>query len=183
MRKYAVAVLIVSLFALLGFAFIGTYFQPVDSLIRPPQAEGENLAIQLAFSEAAGDDFILKQPLNGNYRNAYTFIDLTGDNNDEVIVFYSKSNDLGIVRMNVLDKKDDKWVSIADFQSAHSDIHEIEFADLNGDNTKEIIVGWTVLGESYSKLITVYQITDSENNINIKTVYNDYYSKMNLPNK
>ncbi len=180
MRKYAVAVLIVSLFALLGFAFIGTYFQPVDSLIRPPQAEGENLAIQLAFSEAAGDDFILKQPLNGNYRNAYTFIDLTGDNNDEVIVFYSKSNDLGIVRMNVLDKKDDEWVSIADFQSAHSDIHEIEFADLNGDNTKEIIVGWTVFGESYSKLITVYQIVDSENNINIRPVYMDHYSTFRI---
>ena len=161
MRKYAFAVLIISMIALLGFVYISTYFQPVDSLIRPPQAEGENLAIQLAFDDAVGGDYILKQPLNGSYRNAYTFIDLTGDNNDEVVVFYSKNDDLGIVRMNVLDKSDGKWVSIADFQSVHNDIQELGFADLNGDGTKEIIVGWTVTGESYSKLIKVYQINDT----------------------
>ncbi|MBO7320292.1 MAG: hypothetical protein J6V06_09775, partial [Clostridia bacterium] len=176
MRKYAMAVLIISLIALLGFAFVSTYFQPVDSLIRPPQAEGENLSIQLAFSEAVGEDYLLKQPMNGNYRSAYTFIDLTGDKNDEVIVFYSKSNDLGIVRMNVLDKSDGEWVSIADFQSVHNDIQEIEFADLNGDGTKEIIVGWTVSGESYSKLITVYQINSDKTATDIESVYVDYYS-------
>ena len=176
MRKYAMAVLTISLIALLGFAFVSTYFQPVDSLIRPPQAEGENLSIQLAFSEAVGEDYLLKQPMNGNYRSAYTFIDLTGDKNDEVIVFYSKSNDLGIVRMNVLDKSDGEWVSIADFQSVHNDIQEIEFADLNGDGTKEIIVGWTVFGESYSKLITVYQINSDKTATDIESVYVDYYS-------
>lgn len=180
MRKYAMAVIIVSLIALLGFAFVSTYFQPVDSLIRPPQAEGENLAIQLAFNDAVGGDCILKQPLNGNYRNAYTFIDLTGDNNDEVVVFYSKNDDLGIVRMNVLDKTDDEWVSIADFQSVHNDIQEIEFADLNGDGTKEIIVGWTVTGESYSKLIKVYQIDNTQNHINISSIYADYYSMFRI---
>lgn len=176
MRKYAVAVLIISMIALLGFVYISTYFQPVDSLIRPPQAEGENLSIQLAFSEAVGKDYLLKQPINGKYRSAYTFIDLTGDKNDEVIVFYSKSNDLGIVRMNVLDKEQDEWVSIADFQSVHNDIQELEFADLNGDGTKEIIVGWTVFGESYSKLITVYQINGGHSDVNIESVYVDYYS-------
>ena len=176
MKKYAMAVIIVSLIALLGFAFVSTYFQPVDSLIRPPQAEGENLSIQLAFEKAVGDDYLLKQPINGNYRNAYTFIDLTGDNNDEVIVFYSKRNELGIVRMNVLDKTDGEWVSIADFQSVHNDIQEIAFADLNGDSSKEIIVGWTVFGESYSKLITVYQINTADDRVNIESVYVDYYS-------
>ena len=180
MRKYAVAVIIVSLIALLGFAFISTYFQPVDSLIRPPQAEGENLSIQLAFKKAAGDDYILKQPLNGSYRNAYTFIDLTGDKNDEVIVFYSKSDNLGIMRMNVLDEIDGEWVSVADFESVHNDIQEIDFADLNGDGTKEIIVGWTVFGDSYSKLITVYQIETDERDVSIYPVYVDYYSMFRL---
>lgn len=176
MKKYAIAVILVSLIALLGFAFISTNFRPIDSLIRPPQAEGENYSIQLAFKEAVGDDCLLKQPVSGNYRSAYTFIDLTGDKENEVIVFYSKSNDLGIVRMNVLDKTDGEWKSIADFQSVHNDIQEIDFADLNGDGTKEIIVGWTVFGESYSKLITVYHIGGEEGNIVIEPVYGDYYS-------
>lgn len=176
MKKYAVFVILVSLIALFGFAFISTHFQPVDSLIRPPQAEGENYSIQLAFKEAVGEDCLLKQPISGNYRSAYTFIDLTGDRNDEVIVFYSKSDELGIVRMNVLDKTDGGWVSIADFQSVHNDIQEIDFADLNGDGTKEIIVGWTVSGDSYSKLITVYHICNDNDKTVIEPIYGDYYS-------
>ncbi len=180
MKKYAVAVIIVSLIALLGFVFISTYFQPIDSLMRPPQVEGDNLSIQLAFEEFVGKDYLLKQPVSGNYRSAYTFIDLTGDNDDEVIVFYSHSDDLGIVRMNVLDKTEDKWVSLADFQSVHNDIQEIDFADLNGDGTKEIIVGWTVFGESYSKLITVYHISNDKGKIIIEPVYGDYYSMFKI---
>ncbi len=180
MKKYAVLVIAVSLIALLGFVFVSTYFQPVDSLLRPPQVEGENLLIQQTFEENVGKDYLLKQPISGSYRSAYTFIDLTGDKNDEVIVFYSKSDDLGIVRMNVLDKAEGQWVSIADFQSAHNDIQEIDFADLNGDGTKEIIVGWTVFGESYSKVITVYHIGTVENRIIIEPVYADYYSMFRI---
>ncbi len=180
MKKYAVFVILVSLVALLGFAFVSTYFRPVDSLIRPPQAEGENYSIQLAFKEAVGDDVLLKQPVSGSYRSAYTFIDLTGDKDDEVIVFYSKRDELGIVRMNVLDKAGGEWVSIADFQSVHNDIQEIDFADLNGDGTKEIIVGWTVFGESYSKLMTVYRIGRENADIIIEPVYAGYYSTFKI---
>lgn len=176
MKKYAILVIIVSIIAVFGFILISTYFQPLDSLMRPPQVEGENLSIQLAFEESVGKDYLLKQPISGSYRSAYTFIDLSGNKDNEVIVFYSNSSDLGIVRMNVLSKSDGKWSSIADFQSAHSDIQEIEFADLNGDGTKEIIVGWTVFGESYSKLIMIYHISDSNDKIIIEPVYGNYYS-------
>lgn len=175
MRKYAISVIIVSLIALLGFLFITTYFQPVDSLIRPPKVEGENLSVQLAFEKSIDGDYVLKQPLSGEYRSAYIFNDLTGDNDDEAIVFYSKSIELGIVRMNVLDKIDGEWTSIADFQSDYNDIQEINFADLNGDGTDEVIVGWTVFGESYAKLMTVYQFS-GESSIEIKPIYSDYYA-------
>lgn len=179
MRKYAVSVIIVSLIALLGFLFISTYFQPVDSLIKPPKLEGENLSIQLAFESSIDGDYVLKQPLSGEYKSAYILADLTGDNDDEVVVFYSKSSELGIVHMNVLDKTDGEWASIADFQSDYNDIQEINFADLNGDGTKEIIVGWTVLGESYAKLMTIYQFS-LEDKMMLRPIYSDYYSKFDV---
>lgn len=175
MRKYAVSVIVVSLIALLGFLFITTYFQPVDSLIRPPKPEGENLSIQLAFEESIDGDYVLKQPISGEYRSAYIFADLTGDNDNEVIVFYSMSNELGIVHMNVLDKIEDNWVSIADFQSVYNDIQEINFADFNGDGIKEVIVGWTVNGESYARLMNIFQFS-VDNDIVISPIFTDYYS-------
>ena len=175
MRKYAVSVIVVSLIALLGFLFITTYFQPVDSLIRPPKPEGENLSIQLAFEESIDGDYVLKQPISGEYRSAYIFADLTGDNDNEVIVFYSMSNELGIVHMNVLDKIEDNWVSISDFQSVYNDIQEINFADFNGDGIKEVIVGWTVNGESYARLMNIFQFS-VDMDIVISPIFTDYYS-------
>ncbi len=176
MKKFAVCLIVISLIALLGFAIVTTTFQPLDSLMRPPKVEGENLSIQLAFEEKIGTRYVLKQPISGNYRSAYNFIDLTGDKKEEVIIFYSKADNLGIVRMNVLNYTDGKWLSVADFQSVHNDIQEIEFADLNGDGNKEIIVGWTVFQDSYSKLISVYEVDTKKKGVRIYPVYGDYYS-------
>lgn len=176
MKKYAFWLVFLSLLAVTGFMIITTTFQPLDSLMKPPKVDGENLSVQLAFEEKVGTDYILKRPIKGSYRSAYTFIDLTGDKNNEVIVFYSKADNLGIVRMNVLINNDGQWESIADFQSVHYDILEVDFADLNGDGNKEIIVGWTVFEDSYSKYVRIYEISKNETSYKIYPIYGDNYS-------
>ena len=180
MKKYAIWLIIIALIALLGFTIVTTTFRPLESLMKPPKVEGENLAIQLAFEEKIGTDYVLKQPISGNKRSAYNFIDLTGNSKDEVVVFYSKADNLGIVRMNVLDNINGEWKSIADFQSVYNDIQEVEFADLNGDGNKEIIVGWSVYQDSYSKLMSVYEINDRKDTVRIYPIYGDYYSKFSI---
>lgn len=176
MKKYGIGLIFMSILALIGCITVTTSFEPLETLMKPPKVEGENLSIQLAFEENVGEDYLLKQPISGNHRSAYNFIDLTGDKNDEVVIFYSKTDDLGIVRMNVLDNIDGKWISVADFQSVHNDIQEVEFADLNGDGKKEIIVGWTVFQDSYSRLICVYEINSDDNDVRIYQIYSAYYS-------
>lgn len=180
MKKYAIWLIIIALIALLGFTIVTTTFRPLESLMKPPKVEGENLAIQLAFEEKIGTDYVLKQPISGNRRSAYNFIDLTGNSKDEVVVFYSKADNLGIVRMNVLDNINGEWKSVADFQSVYNDIQEVEFADLNGDGNKEIIVGWSVYQDSYSKLMSVYEINDRKDTVRIYPIYGDYYSKFSI---
>ena len=176
MKKYAFWLVFLSLLAVTGFMIITTTFQPLDSLMKPPKVDGENLSVQLAFEEEVGTDYILKRPIKGNYKNAYTYIDLTGDKNNEVIVFYSKADNLGIVRMNVLINNDGQWESIADFQSVHYDILEVDFADLNGDGNKEIIVGWTVFEDSFSKTIRIYEVSQEYNSYKIYPIYGNNYS-------
>lgn len=176
MKKYGVWFIVFTLIVLLGFTIVTTTFQPMESLMRPPKVEGENYSVQLAFEEKIGEDYILKQPINGNHRSAYNFVDLTGDKDNEVVIFYSKADNLGIVRMNVLDNINGKWISVADFQSVHNDIQEVEFADLNGDGNKEIIVGWSVFQDSYSKFISVYEISNNKKAARIYPIYGAYYS-------
>lgn len=176
MKKYSVGLVFVVLILAAALFFLVSAFKPIDTLMKPPKVEGENLSIQLAFEESVGDNYLLKQPLNGDYRSAYTFIDLDGDNDDEVIVFYSDSQAIDIVRMNVLNKTDGKWQSIADFESLHNQIQEIKFADLSGDRQKEIIVGWATYQDDYSKLLSVYKLSHSQGNTTIEPVFDDSYS-------
>ena len=179
MKKYAIGLIFLSILALIGCVGVTTAFEPLENLMKPPMVEGENLSIRLAFEENVGKNYLLKQPISGNYRSAYTFIDLTGDGENEVVVFYSMNNDLGIVRMNVLDTVDGVWKSVADLQSVYNDIQEVAFSDLNGDGSKEIIVGWITLPDSYSKLLSVYEIK-VDTDVYIEAIYSDNYTKFKV---
>ncbi len=177
MKKYSFWLITTSIFLAVVLFLLVSAFKPINSLIKPPKVEGENLSIQLAFEESVGDNYLLKQPISGSYRSAYTFIDLDSDKDDEVIVFYSYYDAMDIIRMNVLDKIDNDWHSIADFESTHNQIQEIEFSDLNGDKLKEIIVGWSTYRDDFSKLLSVYEISEgTDDRFSIKSVFDDAYS-------
>lgn len=176
MKKYSAGLVAVALILAVMLVMLVSAFKPINSLIKPPKVEGENLDIQVAFEKYAGNNYLLKQPIKGDYRSAYTFIDLDGDDDNEVIVFYSDTSEIDIVRMNVLDKVNDEWESIADFKSLHNQIQEIEFADLNGDKYKEIIVGWATYQDDYSKLMSVYKISSVSDEVSIESVFDDSYS-------
>ena len=180
MKKYSVGLITVAVLLAVALFVLASEFKPINSLMRPPKVEGENLSIQLAFEENVGDNYLLKQPIKGDYRSAYTFIDLDGDNDNEVIVFYSSQEAIDIVRMNVLDIIDGRWKSVADFESIHNQIQEVKFADLNGDKLKEIIVGWTTYQDDYSKLLSVYKINRAKEGVSIKPVFDDSYSQFEI---
>lgn len=181
MRKYAFSFLIVLVVSMLAVVLFSNSFESVDSLMKPPKLEGENLEIQLAFEKNVGTNYILKSPIKGRHRSAFTFVDLTGDKDNEAVVFYSKSNEIGVVRMNVLDEIDGEWVSIADFESIHNEIQQIEFADLNGDKVKEIIAGWATYQNDISKSISIYEfVSDDDNKAAINLIYTDTYSEFSI---
>lgn len=181
MRKYILAIIAVFFTAAFALAVAMFEFKPIDSLMKPPKIEGENLQIQLAFEAFAGDGYNLITPLKGEHRSAYTFFDLDGDSNDEAIVFYSKSDENDIVRMNILSSDSEGgWKSLADIDTGHSDVQQVEFADLNGDRIKEIIVGWTVFQSEYTKTMNVYMLTEENKSYTFKSIYNSTYSDFRI---
>lgn len=176
MRKYIPAVVSIIISAVLIWALVEFEFEPMENLMKPPKVGGENLKIQLAFENAVGGEYRLITPLKGNYRSAYTFVDLDSDGEDEVIVFYSKDTDTDVVRMNILGTDSDgNWYSLSDFENSHSEVQQIEFADINADKIKEIIVGWTVYQNELAKTMNVYMLSNDEENIKIESVYSDTY--------
>lgn len=177
MKKVLTAFLLIGFICLLGLVLTKMTYEPVDSLIRPPKIEGENAEIQTAFENSVESGYLFKSPLAGEYRSSFIRKDIDSDSTDEVIVFYAKTDAVDVIRINVLDKKDGQWESIADIESTYNDIYQINFADVDNDSFTEIIVCLRNFENELLNTLNVYNVTDTKSGINIKSVFSKNYSE------
>lgn len=116
----------------------------VENLMHPPALTKEQLDISTALEQAIGDDDIkYKYPETGEHRSSFLFYDLDGDGQDEALVFYQASSKGSSTWMNILDKKEDRWVSVFDIASPNgeTEVDFISFQPLLEDGS--IVIGWT----------------------------------------
>lgn len=147
--------LIISLLAVViciancGCAFVGDN----DELVSPPELTGELSLIADALYDKTGSDCDLEYPTAGTYRSAIVLQDIDGDGISEAFAFYNTADDeMTTLHINAICRQDDKWVSVSDQTIIATGVEMVEFCDLNGNGTKEIMVGWDVNGTSEKKL-------------------------------
>ena len=122
---------------------IGLYnISSVESLMRPPKLSGENRLLQQAFEKTVSnsDGIVMKNPLSGNYTSSYLFFDLNNDNVDEAFVFYSDLSEDNSACVSIFKMKNNDWSFVSKIKGMGEDFHEINFADINGDNNYEILL-------------------------------------------
>lgn len=127
-----------------------------ESLLSPPRPTGELYNIQQALDKSVGEKYTLKYPTSGENRSAIILKDLDGDGEEAAVALYSTVKD-NIVSMhiNLITKGADGWQSAGDFKYVASGVESVEFVDIDGDGTMEIIVGWAVYG-NVDKALCVY---------------------------
>ncbi len=131
-------------------------FSVGDDLLLPPRAQGELGDIQDALSKLTSNKITLKYPTAGEYRSAIVQYDLTGNGVKDAVAFYStESENISAMHIAVITKRDGKWVAAKDVSVLASGVERVEFDDLDGDGTSEIIVGWSVYA-AVDKEIGVY---------------------------
>jgi len=148
------------LILLICFLFSGCSFRiasSVDDLISPVSPYGENENVQNALSSFCKDGFSLKTPAGGSHTTAYTFFDYDADSQDEAVVFYEPSSNLGVIHMALMDKKGGSWSVVYNTEGDGSDIYSVDFCDLNGDGVLEFIVLWDVISNSSNHVMSVYR--------------------------
>lgn len=136
-------------------------FDAVDNLIRAPKLTGRYAAIESVFEKAVGSNVKLKSPRSGAYRTAYVLYDYDADLVEEAIVFYSSETDEMTVRIHFLDYLNGEWVSAADEAGKESEIHEVQFQDLNGDNCPEILIVYNK--KNSNRILSVYNVRSKSN--------------------
>lgn len=151
-------------------------FKDPETLIRPPQPGGELAGVQEALQEKVEkSSMILKNPKSGDYRSAYTTFDLNEDGVNEAIVFYKQNTDTGTLHMNVLDKNDGKWKSVADFDNIGSDIIEVKFCRLNKSSGQIMVVKCDAL-EAKQGNISLFRYSNGE----VERLLSEPYTEMGM---
>lgn len=121
-----------------GCAVIPADTTELESL---PKLTPEQQAIESALQDKVGNRFILRYPLEGNYRSAFVLRTGEGKAPDEAYAFYSPNSTTGPY-IAYLAKVNGKWKDLGSISSAGSEIDRVDFDDFDGDGTDEIAVGW-----------------------------------------
>lgn len=155
---------ICAIFLILSFVFslCGCSFRDAtdDSLLKPPRPIGEMYDIQQALESAVTEKYTLKFPTSGDYRSAILQQDINGDGIYEAVAFYSTVADNAVtMHINFIIKTDGEWRSVADFRCVATGVETVDFKDMNGDGTEEVLVGWSVYG-TVDKALGVYSFAD-----------------------
>lgn len=146
----------------------------VDSLMRPPKLSGDSSLLQEAFENSVNysESVIMKTPMSGDNRSSYLFYDLDNDETQEAFVFYSDPAVEDVAYVSAFKKIDNNWSCVSNIKGRGEDIYEVNFADINGDGVKEIVISWNStsqvelanfsdFGSSRNRTMTIYSYNGS----------------------
>lgn len=182
MNKRIPIIGVAALLLLGAFLLIMTRLHSPEEVLAPPNPNGENRKLQQAFerSVGSGNEYKLQYPEEGDYRSAYVLYDIDGDDESEALVFYTKTPDESNVRVNVLDRIDDEWVSVLDESGYGNKIDSVTFADLNQDKVSEVILSWSLSGNESTRTMTVHSAKLTDGKPEFKTLSNMPYKAMTV---
>lgn len=152
-----------------------------DLLGAPAIGEGQG-EIREALAAYLGEDPQYKYPKEGSWLSPLVMADLNGDGVEEGVVLYSVANSTGAnkgrgnnVYLAVLEHKDGKWVVQSDVPGPDIEVASLQVADLLGDGTQQILVGYAS-SNLKSKILTLYLYSEAS----LKIVYQLPYSRYGL---
>lgn len=132
-----------------------------DSLLRPPKTMGDEAEIEQLISDTAKNGYTLKYPKSGSYRSAIIMSDLDVDGTDEAVAFYRESEDVARIHMLVMYSDENEWKLSSDNITDTTDIDCVDFADVSGSDTLEILVGYSTYTQNIN-LLSCYSYSDGK---------------------
>ncbi|MFD0677617.1 MULTISPECIES: hypothetical protein [unclassified Paenibacillus] len=119
---------------------------PID-LIKPPSSEGSfpkgNLRATLL--ALLPDGARLLTPNHGDENQVASFGDVDGDGVDEAVIVYEESSlDEKMIKASLLKQQNAVWRIVGDAKGLGYGVDYVRLADLNGDGTSEIMLGWSL---------------------------------------
>lgn len=143
-------------------------FRSMNDLLRAPALGREQGEIQKALADTLNEKPQYKYPKEGDNRSPLIMADLNNDGRDEGVVLYTmpgvsmaSPESSGTVNVAVLEKLDESWVVTQDVKGWGTEVASFQIAELLGDGTKQILVGYGTAGLK-NKELAIYQYVNSK---------------------
>ncbi len=123
-----------------------------DSLLYAPALNKEQSDIYKVLIDSVGKNIKLKYPKSGDKRSAFLIANIDDEPTAEAVVFYQKDNAAEkdtSVRVNILDKIKDKWVSVYDLNGEGKDIDKVVISNINNIG-KTVFIGYATVNKNFN---------------------------------
>ena len=164
---------------MMSLFFTGCEFDEIDALLSPPKLSRHQQEISQALKEKSGKKLKLKYPKSGEYRSAFVISNIDDEPTEEAIVFYEntlKDGSSGNIRIDILDNKDDEWISVFSHPVTATEVEEVMISKIGNSDELYIIVGYSTMGQR-DKTAEIYKYSSDST---LVTVYTAKYSDMIL---
>ena len=126
----------------------------IDSLLAPPRLNDEQNEIYSALVRETSADIRLLYPQKGSNRSAFLITNLDSEATAEALVFYQSTavtNVAATIHLNVLDKQEDRWVSVNDISLDGSQVEDVTLMNV-GTGAPVVAVGLNYASDGASLL-------------------------------
>lgn len=156
-RKIAIGILTV-LYILICSACMP---DSIDELYSLPELSIPHVQLQKMISQeiSAGSEF--SAPNAGSFRQSVQLYDIHNNGADTAFAFFRTASQS--LKVCVYELIDDVYSEITSIEGEGTSIWRIDFSDLDGDGTSELIITWQL--SSGLRILKAYQIGDMESSI------------------
>ncbi|AEB77154.1 hypothetical protein [Clostridium botulinum] len=138
---------------------------------------GEKKSINKNVLKSIPKDMELQAPIYPKRAKHIMYCNLDGDKEKEVIMTFRKKDNKNIGGIMVFKREGDTWKEILNESGKNKIVYEVTFADIDGDNNDELLVGYST-GILERNKLNIYKYDKKKQILN---VIGDYeYSKLDI---
>lgn len=150
-------------------------FMLPEELIEKPTLDRREEAVKEVVTPLL-TNYQLILPNNIDKSGAINFIELTGDDAEEMVIIYEDKDKVNSISIKAFKETEEAyWQTLDTIKSEEKELFEISFSDLNKDGRSEVIIQWND-GEKNKKLVEVYAFQGKE----FKKVFGEKFLNLNL---
>lgn len=139
MRKTMAALVLSALVLVLSGC---VFTKPEASLYRLPKLSGEYESLESQIDALLSSGAEYAAPTSGSNLQSVQMIDLDGDGEEEAVAFFRRANDKKPMKIYIFKAAGDHYERYAVIEGTSNQIYSVNYADLDGDGRKEILVGY-----------------------------------------